>query len=369
MRSGAIPLKTIVALRDHKLRWPLFAFALASLGLGLYQLLGQTVFWPTGGVVYMLPLVLALHWMYAVRRLVRDNDPPRSNAAYGFLIGCAVGNSIELILPIVVAYVTVVVPRRWRALSMSTRRAVAWRCAGVVAGALLLAAAPGNYKRAEATPGSFNVDPSYAVPQYAHMLTEIGRATMPLVAITAALAAVSLLVSLRSPAQSRTETPSELSPLTEAFGLAFGALLSIVPVLAVPPQFAMRNGLYMLVFGLIAVLLPLAHWLHNTALRHQVLAGVGIAALTISLLASAQLADDARMASAIRERQVARDRVLHQASATGNLDVSVAPLGLRAPPTLHEVDVGPNPDQWYNRCTAKYYRLHSIKLDPKLAAP
>ena len=62
---------SLVAGDDLPLRWPLCAFAFAALTLGLYQLLGQAVLWSTGGIVYMVPLVLALLWLASVRRLLQ----------------------------------------------------------------------------------------------------------------------------------------------------------------------------------------------------------------------------------------------------------------------------------------------------------
>src|SRR5438105_11231276 len=55
---GAWQIATFVAPDNKSLRWPLSAFAFAAFAFGLYRLLGQAVFWATGGIVYLLPLVL-----------------------------------------------------------------------------------------------------------------------------------------------------------------------------------------------------------------------------------------------------------------------------------------------------------------------
>src|SRR5439155_4469346 len=135
-------IASLVALEDRALRWPLWAFVLAALAVGLYPLLGQTVFWATGGIVYMLPLVLTLVWLVPVRRIVHGGLP-RGGTAYGFVLGLVVGNSIELVLPILAAYVALVVPSRWENLSATARRALGFRVAGMIVGALVLVAAPG----------------------------------------------------------------------------------------------------------------------------------------------------------------------------------------------------------------------------------
>src|SRR6266576_2784783 len=60
---AAYQIASLLAIEARALRWPLAAFVLAALAVGLYHLLGQTVFWATGGIVYVLPLVLALLWL------------------------------------------------------------------------------------------------------------------------------------------------------------------------------------------------------------------------------------------------------------------------------------------------------------------
>ena len=67
---------------------------------------------------------------------------------------------------------------------------------------------------------------------------------------------------------------------------------------------------------------------------------------------------------AIRDRQVARDVQLRDVARSRDRDASVAPIGLRVPRTLRYVDVGTDRNQWNNLCTAKYYGLRSIALDP-----
>src|SRR5207302_7555114 len=141
-----------------------------------------------------------------------------------------VGNSIELVLPILAGYVALVVPSRWEALSAIARRALGFRVGGVIAGAAVLVAAPGNYARARVTPDSFRFEPPFVVTQYLHMLDEIGTTAWPMMAIIGTLAIASLLVSNRA---SATDTAHERpSPVREAGALAIGAFASIVPVLA-----------------------------------------------------------------------------------------------------------------------------------------
>ena len=354
-------IASFLAIEDRDFRWPLSAFVFAALALGLYRLLGQAVFWSTGGIVYIVPLVLTLVWLVPVRRMLRG-ALPRGGPAYGFVLGLVVGNSIELVLPIVAAYVALVVPNRWQTLSAITRRALGFRVGGLIAGAAVLLAAPGNYARAKVTPDSFRFEPQYVVTQYLHMLDEIAMRAWPMVAIIGALAVASLLIANRlRGAPAAHESPSAMR---EAGALAIGAFASIVPVLAAPAQFAPRNGIYLLVFAFVAALVPLAAYAQQSRWRRFVsVSFVGLAAAG-TVIVSASLVADARLSEAFRERLLARDRTLRQMAHDNPIDATVPPIGLTVPRTLHFVEVDADRKQWNNVCTAKYYGLRSIALDP-----
>jgi hypothetical protein len=354
-------IASFLAIEDRGLRWSLSAFVFAALAVGLYQLLGQAVLWSTGGIVYMVPLVLTLVWLVPVRRMLHGTLP-RGGAVYGFVLGLVVGNSIELVLPILAGYVALVVPGRWDALSAIARRALALRVGGVIAGAAILVAAPGNYARAKVTPDSFRFEPPYVVTQYLHMLDEIAMRAWPMVAMIGAVAIASLLVAKRlRGTQAVRESPSALR---EAVALAVGAFASIVPVLAVPAQFAPRNGIYLLVFAFVAALLPLVAYVQQSRWRRFVsVSFVGLAAAG-TVTVSVPLVADARLSEAFRERLQARDRTLRQMAQDNQVDATVPPIGLAVPRTLHFVEVDTNRKQWNNVCEAKYYGLRSIALDP-----
>jgi hypothetical protein len=358
---AAFQTGSLLAGDDLPLRWPLCAFVFAAFALGLYRLLGQAVLWSTGGIVYMLPLVLSLAWLGSVRRLLQDRVA-RGGPAYGFVLGILAGNSIELVWPVLILYAGFVAPSRWSATSSSGRQRLTAHVAGLAAGMLLLIVAPGNYARAHVTPGSFTLEPVHLASQYVGMLKAIVQIAWPMVAIIGVVATVSLLASR---AATRYEkSPIVPKPLRESAALAIGALLSVVPVLAAPAQFAPRNGFYLLVYGLIAALVPAlayarhARWRPLAAPALIVLAGLGTAVVSTPLMA------DARQSSAIRDKQAARDRMLREMSRENRADVTVPPIGLwPVPSTLHFVEVDADPSQWNNVCMAKYYGVRSISLE------
>src|SRR5438477_492148 len=131
-------------------------------------------------------------------------------------------------------------------------------------------------------------------------------------------------------------------------------------------QFAPRNEFYFLLFALLAALVPLvacarhARWRAFAAPTLLSLAALGAAAISVPLLA------DASQSSAFRDRQAARDRALRELPQRSSVDAIVPPIGLwPVPRTLHFVEVEPDRSQWNNVCTAKYYGLRSIALEPK----
>jgi hypothetical protein len=232
----------------------------------------------------------------------------------------------------------------------------------VIVGALALVAAPGNYARARVTPDSFRFEPHFVVTQYLHMLDEIATMAWPMATIIGTLAIASLLVLNRvSATNAAHERPS---PVREAGALAIGALASIVPVLAAPAQFAPRNGIYLLVFMLVAALLPLVAYAQHARRRRFVSASfIGVAAVA-TVLVSAPLAADARLTDAFRDRLLARDLTLRHLSPATQVDATVARIGLSVPPTLHYIEISTDRMEWLNVCMAKHYGLRSIALDP-----
>ena len=153
--------------------------------------------------------------------------------------------------------------------------------------------------------------------------------------------------------------------MREAGALAIGASASIIPVLAAPAQFAPRNGIYLLVFMLVAALVPLVAYVQRARWHPFVSAAfIGLAGAG-TVVVGAPLAADAGLSDAFRDRLLTRDRALRQTPEADQADATVPPVGLPVPRTLHFVEVEPDRSQWNNLCVAKYYGLRSIALEPK----
>lgn len=355
-----------VTTRPQRPSLPLFAFVLAALALGLYPLLGQTVYWATGGIVYLLPLMLLLHWLRGMRALVVLHHPAARGNAYWFLISAAVGNAIELVFPIVACYLAITAGVRWRTLSPIVRRAVAWRAAGLVTGAALLVGAPGNYLRAKATPDSFRFDPAFLAGQYGDMLrmsAETG-ATMLVIVIGLTMLAGALTAWRAKHHAMPARDVIALVHADEVVALALGAVLSLLPLLAAPAQFAPRNSLYMLVCLLLAALLPVVNVVFDArATRYGAYSVCAALSLVGSLVAGSKLVGDMRLADARRQEQVARDHRLRHAAAGGTRAITVGPIAAPAPSSLHAIDIAADPHRLVNWCVATYYHLGSVALD------
>ncbi|MEP7208481.1 MAG: DUF6056 family protein [Casimicrobiaceae bacterium] len=343
--------------RARSVRPMLFAAVLAALVLGLYPLLGQTVYWPTGGVVYWLPLVLLLHWLNGTRALVSDGVE-RFGTGYAFVSSAILGNAIELVVPIAVTYL---VAMGWRSRNVRrTTQALLLRAGGVLVGALVLVTAPGNFLRAQATPGSLVLDPAVLGPAYLSLLREAAGSGVAMLGIVLLVLLVGFALQ-RSPASAGWARPAGASRLDEAAALAVGGLLSVVPVLAAPAQAAPRNTLYLLVAILVASLLvgvprAAARWSTPTALVLVLLAAVG------SVIATVRLVDDRALAMARRDAQLERHARLADPSQRGT-DVAVRPIAITAPATLHAIDITADPSALVNWCVASVYRLRSVRID------
>ena len=344
-------------------RWPVRMFSLAALCIGLYPLLGQTVFWTTGALVYLVPLMLLLIWVLDTHRLLHGATAVGPVA--GFVMSALLGNAIELLWPIVLTYLGLMGVRQRASMTRSRWRALAVRIAGFALGAVLLATAPGNFRRAEATPETFRHDPGYLLAQGRMIAGDVavnGRAVMLLLVLAAVLAVVTR-VTLREQRTEAATVPDRIG-VFEAGVLIVGGIASLTPMLLVPAQFASRNAFYLYVLVLLA-----ATALYADAIRtaraarggHTVLALLIGAGVVTTIVAVTQLAPDLAFASTLRERLVLRDRELREAASRKETDVVLPAIRLAVPPTLHFVDIFPEPGAWLNRCVARYYRLDSVR--------
>jgi hypothetical protein len=349
------------------LRLPLFAVILAVLCWGLYPLMGQTVFWFTGGIVYLLPLILLLHWLGSVRTLLAEGEGTPRNAIYWFVLSVFVGNSIELVWPVLFAYLVLNLPRAWRTLLPPVRRAIVWRTGGLLLGAALLLASPGNYRRARVLPGSFEFDWSYLADRYVTMLQQsLLNAILLWGGLLALLIVAGLLGALLrdrgGPIPANEYRAREEWRAIGSF--VAGALLSLTPVLPVPAFYTPRNALYLDVFLLLAGIGVAVRLLWQPAAASAsawATSTLAVLALLIAGLGAPRLYRDIDPARTLRTELQARDSFLQDAHARGVRNVKLPAVKAAAPSTVHFVDFFEDPKEWLNWCSARYYKLDSIQ--------
>jgi hypothetical protein len=353
------------------LRLPLFAVVLAVVCWGLYPLMAQTVFWFTGGIVYLLPLILLLHWLGSVRTLLAEGEGAPRHTIYWFVSSLFVGNSIELIWPVLFAYLVLNLPRAWRTLLPPVRRAIGWRIGGLLLGAALLVASPGNYRRARVLPGSFEFDGSYLADRYLTMLQQsLLNATLLWGGLLALLIVAGLLGALLrdrgGPIPANEYRARE--EWREIGSFVAGALLSLTPVLPVPAFYTPRNALYLDVFLLLAgigVAIRLL-WQPAAATASAWAAStLAVLGLLIAGLAAPRLYRDIEPARVLRAELQARDGFLQDAHARGVRNVRLPAVKASVPSTVHFVDFFQDPKEWLNWCSARYYKLDSIQLQAR----
>jgi len=333
-------------------RLAIAAFAFVALVLGLHLLLGQVVFWATGGIVYLLPLLLVAAWLATMARIA-EGKPAHGGALGAFAIGVLAGNSIELAWG-ALAVVGPAVLVHVRSQPQPLRHASA-AFAGAITGAAILAAAPGNFVRATATERSFSFDAPWLAGEYARMVGEVVAKAPGLVVGIVVLVAIGLAVHTTSPvthARQRTLI---------AFLLVVAAFASLVPMLAAPPQFAPRNGVFLLVLLLAAAMAFAIPPILATRYGAVTLAAV---ALFGALALPIRFAEDTQAAQLLKSRWVERDHALRAAAAAGRRDVVLPRRTVYPPPTVHAIELGDDPARWDNKCVARYYGLAGIVVPP-----
>lgn len=324
----------------------LAAFLFCLLPLGLYPLTGQALFWPTGGIVYMVPLVVLAAWLAMLDRIAAGRPVP-GGVLLPFALGVLAGNAIELLWGPLLLVGGVAFAR---ARGPQARRAVGATLAGIAAGMLVLGAAPGNFHRAGVTPRSFSTDVGWLAGEYVRMAAEVFASGWLLMALAVALVAASVLVR-------RTSVPGSALPAL----LVASAFASLVPVLAAPPQFAPRNGLFLLVllFGAaVAFAWP------RVARTRTGMAMLAVAALCAALVLAVRFHEDTQIAQVLHHRWQQRDAQLRSAVASGQRDVELPRLTVYPSPSIHSLELGDDPQRWDNKCVAQYYGLDAIRVPP-----
>lgn len=347
---------TAIAVWLAVLTWTFTQFGMPTLrGLLLAQVavlatletapdLPQSLYWQTGLLTYLLPIILATFLIGWMGRNVQKGWAYGLSAAITFVAG---GLSETYLIPQNVALtVALVVALRYR----SRRAHVAAALAGGVIALAVILAAPATPGRVQGTPADLWLASSAAATTAAFQALRLVR-FFPLVVILCVGAAA--LVGDGLPRLSR-----------ESF-----LIISLCVAITLPfcdfPSFYAQNGSppmrslivpgaimigYLLVVG-VALRDVLPEWL-SEGRRAAALLALAVIPLAIGF---ATLPDQAAAASYAGLFD-AEDQQIRAGVGAGQDDLTVPPL----PPNFGEQFVGADREDWFNQCVARYYGVRSI---------
>ena len=338
------------------LTWPLTALLLSALTWGCWLLINQTVFWPTGGVVYLLPPLLGIAWLKGFQRTLVQMAPSNLWRAWGLRgLSLAAGNSMELMLPILVIPALVLVWQQRRSNLAGGKEAFV-QLVLLTLGAIILLAAPGNLVRGTATAGSFNFAPLYLLTSFWSILVDLLQKAWPIFLFACVAGALSFGLAWHH---------KYLAQASFSMALCLGGICSILPMLAAPAQYAPRNGFYLLIFVLTASLWPSIKVLRHMSAEAQYLAATLMLLVTASIcsILVPKLHEEIRATHEFQQQQLKRHAQLMDLSVRGITVIArVDPIHLPPPVTMHMIEISGNPQRWDNKCVAKYYGLNGVAL-------
>jgi Family of unknown function (DUF6056) len=358
--------------RSHQL---LLAALLVTATLGSTPDLGQSLFWQTGMLTYLAPLIPAVAYLGLLRRSLDRPAPPQSwMLVLAGLLCFVAGGSSETYVGLQTGGLALGIGLcALLAGPQSRRRLGPLLGAGLLGSAVaagLIIAAPGNAIRGRGHPTPMllfaltsAVDDAR---QFVHIFFRFSflQAAL-LVAIPALLALSPTMIHVRRSMATRSAILLLLvavmfALLTFAFAPSYYAVSGPVPARArVVPQFVLVCAV------------ACAGYLGGSQLRDGLpgrarpalrLAGTAASALvlvTVSTLALRQTLTDLPSARDYAARWDSIDQQIRTYQADGRTDVRVpglAPTGL-----VRGMDfLAPTPDDWLNQCAARYYRVRSI---------
>ncbi len=307
--------------------------------------LAQSLYWQTGLLTYLLPLMLASFLVGWIRRGVQTWW---AIGLSGVLTMVAGGLSETYLIPQDVALTLAVIV----ALALGkTRRAhlTAALIGGVVALAIIVLS-PSITGRVGGTPADFWLAMSAAIATAWYQAVRLLRYFAPLVLLTLALPP--LVLGGACPINRRDI-----------------AIVTVAVALTLPfcyfPSFYAQNGnppaRSLIVPGALLIgyltflgfaLRPLVAERVPAIGRTIALAGLMLVPLGVAALTWPQQSDAARYAALFD----AEDQHIQATRDAGQLDLTVAPL----PSNMGEAFVGPDRSDWFNMCVARYYGVRSI---------
>jgi hypothetical protein len=325
----------------------LAACSLAALFIGLSPYLSQCVFWLTGGLVYVIPLLASLVWLGALTRPVWPNRLGPTALVLAALPLSLAGEQTSAAL-LAAAAMFAVVSRK-----LSPRFALALTL--MIVGSVILVTAPGNAARATNGQRGLTSAPGALLSNYGWVMADTWVRFVGPVVAGVVLGSMAAVLRGATVVNRRGIVNWTLVMLAAAVGATLP--LAAVPDFAssrtafVPGAFllaASAGGSFVLVEALLGP---------NRATARTI--GIGLA--TCLLAAYVGLATRGwAEARGLRPQLVARWATLARATNSGT-DVTVPALSGDDPIYFFAPDLAADPSYWVNAYTAEFFGLKSVR--------
>ncbi len=327
--------------------------AAAALILGLRFTIGQSVFWASNGVTYFLTFALGLGWWQVMRRPAAPR-PLRgpTGLAIAFAASLALGLGHELLAPVLLFAGAGLAWVRRAGPGDATRLRLA-ALAGLAAGTVLLAVAPGNAARAREFQSGYPVDPVILFRNFRDVLGPCMATGVP--AFCAGALAGALLGG---------GPGFRFADVLRPVALVLLAASTMLP-LAAAPAFAVSRAYVhaaLLLFAAGAWQGTVIRVAAEPALRHaRWRAALRLAPVLLFVVWAGWTARQVMQAAPFARDIAARHARL--AGLRGSMtDAVVDPLRAPPPHALYLDDLRADPANWINRAIAGWYGLHSVRL-------
>ena len=340
----------------------LWAGAAAAFWFGGKSLIAETVFWPTGGIVYAVPISLSLIWLKLL-----DSFPLNSTNNHRILmlsgvtlLGLLLGTSIELLSPplIVITFAWATLSNSW---GRPAKRSVFVGLVATILGMAVLIAAPGNYVRATYGGDSFKLSALTVFPSLVDLLVRYVKSCSGLLMIGIVVSVLNYVIrTFKANLDEDLRRPGHHFDVLVYF---LAALAAVVPMLVIRDFAMMRTSIVFAVFALLFLFsiserLPI--WRSYPFLNAR---SVTALAIILFLTITGGIIGDIRLAIPVRTAFEKRNDYLNNLETNVAKEVvAVEYISLGKPKSLYFNDISPDAGSWINSCVAKYHGLKQVKV-------
>lgn len=328
-------------------------------------------FWVTGGFVYAAPLVLGLIWCLSFRSACssdRGEQPSNMRIALAFFISVLAGNAFESLSPALVTFGILYAWRYWR--FQTPRHHLDWilRIVGLIVGTAANALAPGNFMRAGAKTGNYSTN----LAQLASNLAEVTGNYLDWWQQGFGLTVLAGLVLLGlGPISHERDRGRQQEFVFQAGALFMTALATLPPMALVPAWSPPRTALFFNTFVTLAILSAFEAIARMPSIRRFRRPSVSLAALAV--VAGAALcflwswrSELLLLRGYSRELSQHLEQLRRIPNPAWEKIVAIPPIRAAKPKRIEAGPLSVDPQAWKNKAVAYYYKLNSVKVDPKL---